>query len=159
MAGSPERIQVRALRSVYAFVLAVGLGGLALAAAFEDFRAPFMLFVFGTATLLGLVGVLDRRIKLELSAEGFRHARWGPNVIPRTEFSGFRATVWRNNVYLQLIPRHQSYVLERFSPLGRLNQRCARLVGQPTFSIAVTPLAVAEKHLVSALGRHLPLFR
>ncbi len=150
---------VRGLRAVYAFVLALGCGGLALAAAFEDFRTPFMLFVFGVATLLGLVGVLDRRIKLELSSEGIRHARWGPNVIPWTEFSGFRATAWRNNVYLQLVPRHESYVLERFSALGRFNNRCARLIGQPTFSIAVTPLAITHQQLAAALDRHLPLLR
>jgi len=68
MSGLEEReLQIRGNRLMFLLVLAIGCAGLALAAAFEPFRGPFSLFLFVVAALLGLTGVLDRRVKLSLS--------------------------------------------------------------------------------------------
>lgn len=158
-AGNASRtdgeVRIRGLRTVFLLVLGIGLGGLALAAAFEIFRAPFALFVFVLATLLGLVGVLDRRVKLAISADGIRYGRWGPNVIPWIEFSGYRTATWRRNAYLQLGVRRPTQILERFSRVGRLNHFCARLLRMPAFGIAVTPLDVTPGQLERYVSRYL----
>lgn len=54
----------RGLREIYWLSLALGLGGLALAAAIESFHTPFAILVFAVATRLGVAGLLDRRVKL-----------------------------------------------------------------------------------------------
>ena len=124
-----------------------------LAAAFESFRAPFTLLLFVVVTLVGLTGILDRRVKLTLLGAGIRYARWGPRIVPWGEFSGYRLVTWRRNRYLQLVPRRPSELLDSFSWIGRLNNHCARLIGAPAFSIAVNPLEISEPELVDHAKR------
>ena len=152
-------LHARGLRELYLLCLAVGFVGLGLVVAFEDFRDPFTIFVFVTATLLGAYGLLDRRVKLSLSRDGIRYLRWGSTVIPWHEFSAYRLVRWRSNPYVQLVPRRPERVLQNFSWLGRLNNRCARLIGQPTFSVAVTPLAITDRQLEAMIGEYLPRAR
>ncbi len=150
-----EEVVIRGHRGVYLLVLGVGALGLALAAS-ELFRGPWALLVFSVATLLGLVGALDRRVKLSLSEAGIRYARWGPAVVPWHEFSGYRRVFWRGSPYLELVPRRPIELVAGFSWLGRLNHRSAGLVRMPRFALQVTSLAASESALVEALGRYLP---
>ncbi len=157
MSGSEEReLQIRGNRLMFLLVLAIGCVGLALAAAFETFQGPFSLFLFVVAALLGLTGVLDRRVKLSLSKTGIRYTRWGPEILPWVEFSGYRLVTWRRNPYLQLVPHRPSELLSSLSWIGRLNNRCARLIRAPYFSIAITPLDISESDLVDYAARFLP---
>ena len=160
MSGFEVReLQIRGNRRMFLLVLAIGCAGLALAVAFESFRGPFSLFLFVVAALLGLTGVLDRRVKLSLSTAGIRYARWGPRIVPWAEFSGYRLVTWRRNPYLQLVPHRPSELLSRLSWIGRLKNRCARLIRAPNFSIAITPLDISESDLVDYAARFLPKCR
>ncbi|MFQ5773128.1 MAG: hypothetical protein ACE5GS_01280 [Kiloniellaceae bacterium] len=148
--------RARGLREVYLLCFVLGCGGLALAAVFEDFRTLFSIFLFVTVTLLGTVGLFDRRVKLSLSPDGIRYERWGRAVVPWHEFRAYRPVRWSRNPYLQLIPRQPARVLRHFSWLGKLNNRCARLIGQPPFSIAVTPLDIVDWQLEAVIRTYLP---
>lgn len=157
MTGSEKwLLEIRGRRRLFLLALAIGCAGLALAAASESFREPFTLFLVAVATLLGLAGLLDRRVKLTLSGAGIRYARWGPRTVSWHEFSGYRLVSWRRNRYLQLLPRRPSQLYHGFSWIGRLNDRCARLIGAPAFAIAVAPLEISEPELVDRAKRHLP---
>lgn len=127
-----------------------------LAILFQVFRSPYLIFVSVTALLWGAVGVLDRRVKLTLLDGGIRYAQWGPVVIPWQEFSAYHWSAWRKNPYLQLVPRQPIKTLESFSPLGRLNQQLARIIGVPGFSIAVTSLDVTDEELAQRIVQYLP---
>ncbi len=154
MTGSEKwMLEIRGKRRLFLLALAIGCAGLTLAAAFESFRAPFTLLLIVVVTLVGLTGVLDRRVKLTLSGAGIRYARWGPRIVPWGEFSGYRLVTWRRNRYLQLVPRRPSELLDSFSWIGRLNNHCARLIGAPAFSIAVNPLEISEPELVDHAKR------
>lgn len=154
-APGPE-IRVPGLPAVYWVNLFIGCGGLALAAALADFRAPYLLFLFSAVTLFGVVGVFDRRARLTLSPAGIRYARWGPRVVPWHEFTGYRPVRWRGNPYVQLVPHRPGHLRRGFSRLGRLDNRAARLIGAPAFGIAVTPLAISERALEQTIAAYLP---
>lgn len=151
-----RELEIRGQRRVFLLVFAIGCAGLGLAAAFELFRRPFALFAFVVATLLGLAGVLDRRVKLYLSSAGIRYGRWGANIIPWAEFSGYRLVTWQRNPHLQLFPHRPPELRDRFTWIGRLNNRGARLIGAPEFSIAITPLDISVSDLVHHVARYLP---
>lgn len=143
-------------RAIMAGALALGALCLLGAALFEPLRGTFKLLLFGVLFLVGLVGCLDRRIKLEITGAGVRYAGFGPAVLPWHEFSGFRWKTWRGSPYLQLTPRRPTEVLHQFSALGKLNHYAARLVGTPVFAIRVAPLAVPPDEVAAHLGAHLP---
>lgn len=149
-------LEVRSSRAVGA--VALGIGGLALGLAivWEPLRTPFRLSLFGAAVLIGFWGLLDRRLRLSISAEGIRYADWGRRLVPWREFSAHAWTSWRRNPYLQLIPHRPSELARTFSPIGRFNHFAAGLMRMPLFAIAVTPLAVSEADLDKAVARHLP---
>lgn len=149
-------LEIRGKRRLFLLVLTIGCAGLTLAAASESFRGTFTLFLVVVATLLGLTGSLDRRAKLTLSGAGIRYARWGPRIVPWGGFSGYWLVTWRRNRYLQLVPRRPSELLKSFSWIGRLNNRCACLIGAPAFSIAVNTLDFSEPELVDHAKRFLP---
>jgi hypothetical protein len=148
------KIEVRSSRTVGLIAFVIGGLGLALAAVWGPLRTPYPLFVFTIAVLVGAWRLLDRRVRLTVSDGGIRYADWGPTLIPWREFSGYAWTIWRNNPYLQLTPRRPSQLVERFSPLGKLNHHLGRIVGIPGFSIAVTPLEIPG----SVLAAHIALF-
>jgi len=149
-------ICIRNVRRVFVVTLLIGCTGLALAAAVELFRTPYVIVVFIAAALVGAVGVFDHRVKLSLSNAGIRYAQWGPAVVPWYEFSTYRWATWRRYRYLQLVPRRPSQLVEHFSRIGKLNHRLARIVGIPVFSIAVTPLKISEWELAEYISRYLP---
>ena len=157
MGGPGPLLEVHASRRVYRLVLAIGCAGLALAAGVEWFREPFAALVFLTATLVGALGLLDRRAKLSISPRGIRYARWGGAVVPWEEFAGYRRVSWRGLPHLQLIPRQPSQLAQHFSMLGRFEQFCARLLRAPSFAIAVTPLEIDEVALEDVVGKYLSL--
>jgi len=149
-------LEARSSRAVGLVLLAIGVLALGLATVWDPLRTPFRLSLVGIVGLLGAWRVLDRRVRLALSPQGIRYADWGPAVVPWEEFSGYVWTRWRQNPYLQLIPRRPSELVATFSPLGRLGHLGARWLRMPRFSIAVTPLGVSQAALDAAVARHLP---
>ncbi len=148
-------INVYSSRAVAVLVLAIGVICLALAALWEPLRTPYALAVFVVAALVGAWMLFDPRVRLTISDEGIRYADWGPALVPWREFSGYVWTSWRHNPYLQLIPRRPSQLVERFSRVGRFNHHLGRLVGIPSFSIAVTPLEISERELTAHVAQYL----
>jgi len=151
-----NEVYIRNSRKVFQVALVAGCIGLVLAGLFELFRAPYAIVAFIVAALVGAIGVFDRRVKLRLSDAGIRYAQWGPADVPWHEFSAYRWVTWRRYPYLQLVSRRPSQLIGRFSRVGRLNHRLARIVGIPVFSIAVTPLEISGMELASHISRHLP---
>ena len=150
-------MQIRGSRAVAGVVLAIGCLGVALAAATQLFRAPYLILVFTTAFLVGAAGLLDRRARLTLSPAGIRYLRWGRSVIPWQEFRGYRWASWRGQPHLQLLPHRPAELTQGFSPLGRFEHFCARLLRAPLFAIAVVPLAVTNDTLEAGIGRFVEL--
>lgn len=148
-------VQIRASRGLGAFALAIGLLG-AVLIAIGFVRAPVFVLAVAALFFSGLGLVLDRRVKLAISEEGVRYARWGPSVVPWHEFSGFRRTVWRQQPHLQLVPRRPSELVASFSAYGKLNHSSYRVAGMPPFSIAVTQLDVHDGDLAALVARYLP---
>jgi len=156
--SAPPRteLQVRSSRAVGFVALAIGGAGLVLAALWEPLRGPFPLAVFGVAMLVGVWRVLDRWVRFAISADGIRYGDWGSALVPWEEFSGYTWTSWRQNRYLQLIPRRPTELVATFSLTGRLGHHGAGWVRMPRFAIAVTPLDIGEAELEKAVGQHLP---
>jgi hypothetical protein len=148
-------IQVRNSRAVFKIVLLIGILGLAISYAIWGSRISALPIVSAVAAIVGLVGVLDRRIKLELGDAGIRYERWCSDVILWNEFSAFRHVSKGPNIHVQLVPVRPQDLLERFSLAGKLNQRLAGLTGAPAFSISVTGLDIEEKNLVDAISKYL----
>lgn len=140
-------------------MLLIGVVGLVVSLTLSGTRITALPLVSAVAALLGLVGILDRRIKLELGDAGIRYERWCPEVILWSEFSGFRCVNSRSNSYLQLMPVRPAQLRERFTLSGKLNQRLAGLIGVPTFSIAITPLDITEEKLATVFAGHLTEMR
>ena len=148
-------VYVRNSSKIFTIILVIGCIGLVLAILLQVFRSPYLIYVSIAALLLGAVGIFDRRVKLTLLDGGIRYARWGPVVIPWQEFSAYRWATWRRSPYLQLVPLQPLKTLEAFSPLGRLNQQLARIIGVPEFSIAVTSLDVTDEELAERIVQYL----
>lgn len=149
-------LEVRSSRAVGFVALAIGGLGLVLAVLWEPLRGPLPLAVFGVVILVGVWRVLDRRVRLSISPDGVRYADWGPALVPWEEFSGYGWTSWRQNPYLQLIPRRPSELVATFSWLGRFSHLAAGWIRMPRFAIAVTPLDLGEAALDAAVSRYLP---
>jgi hypothetical protein len=152
---TPE-FRIRSSRAVGFVALAIGGAALALAVVWPPLRRPFWLVLFAIAILVGVWRILDRRVRLAISAEGIRYADWGRAVVPWEELSGYAWTSWRQNRYLQVIPRRPTQLVATFSPLGRLAHLFAGWIRMPRFAIAVTPLDIGEAALDAAISRHLP---
>jgi hypothetical protein len=138
-------------------VLTIGSLGLVLTVATQLFRTPYSILVFAAALLLGAAGLLDRRARLTLSPAGIRYLRWGRSMIPWQEFRGYRWASWRGQPHLQLLPHRPAELTQGFSPLGRFEHFCARLLRAPSFAIAVAPLAATNDALEAAVGRFVDL--
>ncbi len=148
-------VQIRASRGLGVLALAVGLLG-AVLVAIGFLRTPVFLLAVAALLFSGLGLLLDRRVKLAISDEGIRYARWGPAIVPWHEFSGFRRTSWRQQPHLELVPRRPTELVESFSAYGKLNHLSYRLARMPPFSIAVTQLAIHDGELAALLARYLP---
>jgi hypothetical protein len=154
--SAPVELEARSSRAVGFVLLAVGGLALAVAAVWDPLRTPLRLSLVAIVGLLGAWRLLDRRVRLAITPDGIRYADWGPALVPWQEFSGYAWTRWRQNPYLQLIPRRPSELVATFSALGRLGHLGARWLRMPRFSIAVTPLDVSHAALDEAVSRHLP---
>ncbi len=150
-----SRIEASNVPRVGYLAVATGILGLALAVLWEGFRTPSGIVFVATAFGAGMWRVLDRRVRLEMSADGIRYRDWGLGTFSWMEFQGFRLTTWRGNLVVQLVPRDADAVLSRFSRYGRLNQRIGRLGGFPTFGIHVAPLTVTPRQAVAVTGHYL----
>ena len=155
MSPEPE-FEVQSSRAVAVALFALGAIMLIGALLWRPLRTPRNLLLFATAIGIAVWRALDRRVRLAISADGIRYADWGGAVVPWHEFSGYRWKTWRQNPYLELVPRRPTELLATFSPVGRLNCWAARLVRMPAFAIAVTPLGVTTGDLEAAVARHLP---
>ena len=153
--GGADYLIARNSRGAGLLLMAIGALGFLGAALWPPLSFPYALALFGVAALVGVWQYFDRRIKLELSPSGFRYAGWGTVKIPWREFSGFRWSSWRSNPYLQLYPRRPDHVLEQFSALGRINHSAGAMVRIPPFSVAVTPLDVAQGDIEYVLSKYL----
>ena len=151
-----EEIQIRRSRAGALVTLGVGVAGLAAWLLVDFLRTPFIAFLMVMTILVGLVALIDRRVKLSFSEAGICYAGWGPAVVPWDEFSGFRWTSWRGQPYLQLFPRRPTELVAGFSAVGKLNHYCAGLVRIPRFSIAANQLEVSDSVLTDLTARYLP---
>lgn len=152
-----NELQVRNSNAVFKVVLFIGAAGLVVAYFVSGARTSALVFVCQIAVLVGIAGLLDRRVKLHVSETGIRYAQWGPELIPWGQFSACRRVSWKSNAYVQLLPVMPETVLNSLSRGGKLNQRIAEMMGIPAFGIAVTPLEITEEELVNAIARYLPL--
>ena len=90
-----EEVQIRRSRAGALVTVGVGVAGLAAWLLVDFLRTPFIAFLMAMTILVGLVALIDRRVKLSFSEAGIRYAGWGPAVVPWDEFSGFRWASWR----------------------------------------------------------------
>ncbi len=151
-----EEIQIRRSRAAALVTLGVGVAGLAAWLLVDFLRTPFIAFLMVMTLLVGLVALIDRRVKLSFSEAGIRYAGWGPAIVPWDEFAGFRWASWRGQPYLQLFPRRPTELVPAFSAVGKLNHYCAGLVRIPRFSIAANQLEVSDSVLTDLTARYLP---
>lgn len=151
-----EEVRVRRSRKVAVLAALVGLAGLSVTLLVDFVRTPFVTVLCAVAILVGLFGMIDRRVKLRISEEGVRYSEWGPSVVPWLEFSGFRWATWRGQPYLQLLPRRTSELVAGFSKVGRINHRSQELLRIPRFSIAVNALDVKAERLEELVAEYLP---
>ncbi len=151
-----EEVRIRRSRRVAAVAATVGVGGLALTLAVDFVRTPLTTALCAVAVVVGVLGMIDRRVKLLLSEDGVRYSEWGSSVIPWLEFSGFRWAAWRGQPYLQLLPRRPSQLVADFSKVGRINHRSRELLRMPRFGIAVSALEVTAPRLAELVARYLP---
>lgn len=148
-------VQIRASRRLGAIALAVGALGL-IVIAVDLVRTPVFLLAVGALFFSGLGLLLDRRVKLALSKAGIRYSRWGPSIVPWHEFSGYRWATWRQQPYLQLLPRRPTELVAGFSAYGKLNHFCYQVARMPPFSIAVAHLEINDGDLKGLVARYLP---
>ena len=132
------------------------LPALAVVLVFESMRRPLLIVVLLALVLSGVLLLVDRRVKLVLSEAGIRYSRWGPSFVPWSEFAGYRWARWRSQPHLQLSPRRPSDLVAGFSPYGKLNHFCYRLLRMPQFSVAASQLEVDDSQLEESVARFLP---
>jgi hypothetical protein len=151
-----EEVRFRRSRRLSALTLVVGCVVLVALLAIEFLRTPLLIGVCVAAVLVGAITLFDRRVQLSLSQAGVRYSRWGPAVVAWQEFAGFRRATWRGQPFLQLVPRRPSELVASFTPLGKVNHYCYRLLRMPPFGIAVMPLEVHESVLEELTAKFLP---
>lgn len=151
-----EEVQIRGSRAAALAALSVGVAGLVALLLVEFLRTPLLTFVVLVTLLAGLFALFDRRVKVSFSDAGIRYSGWGRGVVPWHELAGYRWTTWRHQAYLQLFPRRPTELVAGFSPVGKLNHFCARLVRMPPFSIGAYQLEVSAAKLTELTARYLP---
>ncbi|MCP4203091.1 MAG: hypothetical protein GY769_14310 [bacterium] len=151
-----EEARIRRSSRVAVVAVVAGAAGLAVTLLVDFVRTPITTVLCAVAILVGLFGMIDRRIKLRISAEGLRYEDWGPSTIPWQEFSGYRWATWRGQPYLQLLPRRPTELVAGFSRVGKLNYHSGQWLRIPAFSISANPLDITTARLEALAARNLP---